>query len=278
MKKRNMIREILGAAAGIMLMASAAVTAQAATVGWSGSDEAGWQYYDSDGSLAVNCWRTDQKGLTYYLDENGWLCRNRWIQENGQWKYVDELGCMVSSVTRTIDGVQYTFGADGILRDECTRPAQEFQLGTLNGKSYTNAWADLSLTFPETAKVLKGNGSEITYALAGGEHVEPDDPELSYRITVDLVDMEMDLDRYLEKLTAYNSTGGYQVDFAGIERIGGYDYRVCRSSYRFPDGSAHHSDWYIRQIDGKKVEMHFNYYDELKPQADQVFNSIKRAE
>ena len=51
-----------------------------------------------------------------------------------------------------------------------------------------------------------------TYALVGGEHVDVDDPELSYRVTLDFIDAEAELDRYMEALREYESTGGYQVD------------------------------------------------------------------
>lgn len=42
------------------------------------------------------------------------------------------------------------------------------------------------------------------------------------------------------------------------------------------DGTAHHSDWYVRQIDSKLVLIHFDYYDELKNQVQQVYDSIRQ--
>ena len=32
-----------------------------------------------------------------------------------------------------------------------------------------------------------------------------------------------------------------------------HEFRCCRTSYDFGDGTAHHSDWYVRQIDSKLV-------------------------
>ena len=63
--------------------------------------------------MALNCWEQDENGLTYHLDGNGNIEYNAWVQENGGWKYADESGHMVTSVTKTINGVQYTFDDKG---------------------------------------------------------------------------------------------------------------------------------------------------------------------
>jgi hypothetical protein len=49
-----------------------------------------------------------------------------------------------------------------------------------------------------------------------------------------------------------------------------------RLSVDFGDGTAHHSDWYVRQIDDKLVLLHFDYYDELENQVQQVYDSISQ--
>ena len=244
--------------------------------GWYQNGE-NWQYKKADGQLALNCWEQDENGLTYHLDGNGNIEYNAWVQENGGWKYADESGHMVTSVTKSIDGVEYTFGADGYMKEGSERAAAEFTLGTLEGNHYRNEWADLELTFPEAATVLKGDGSSRTYALVGGEHVDVDDPELSYRVTLDFIDAEAELDRYMEALREYESTGGYQVDRFETVELGGHTWRSCLSSTRFSDGTSHHSDWYVRQIEGRFVILHFDYYEELKSQADQVYQSIRAA-
>ena len=123
----------------------------------------------------------------------------------------------------------------------------------MEGNHYRNEWADLELTFPEAATVLKGDGSSRTYALVGGEHVDVDDPELSYRVTLDFIDAEAELDRYMEALREYESTGGYQVDRFETVELGGHTW--C--------------SWF--------VILHFDYYEELKSQADQVYQSIRAA-
>lgn len=121
-----------------------------------------------------------------------------------------------------------------------------------------------------------GNGSAQTYALVGGEHVDVNDPELSYRITVDFTDADMELDRFMDAVVGHGGTDGYKVDASGKVNLGGYEFRYCRTSYDFGDGTAHHSDWYVRQIDSKLVLIHFDYYDELKNQVQQVYDSIRQ--
>lgn len=243
--------------------------------GWENTGDEGWKYRLEDGRFASDCWKQDEAGLTYRLDGEGKILYNSWVLEGDRWKYADEYGHMITSVTKNIDGVEYTFDADGYMKEGSGREAKEFTLGSLDGKRYRNEWADLELTFPETASVLKGDGSARMYALVGGEHVDPEDPELSYRITLDFTDAEIELDRYMDVLREYGSTGGYHVDQFGTTELGGHTYRSCLTSTRFSDGSSHYSNWYVRQIEGKFAVLHFDYYEELKGQADQVFESIR---
>ena len=156
------------------------------------------------------------------------------------------------------------------------KAAPDYSLGKLEGNTYTNYWADMTLSFPEEATVMIGNGSAQTYALVGGEHVDVNDPELSYRITVDFTEADMELDRFMDAVVGHGGTDGYKVDASGKVSLGGYEFRYCRTSYDFGDGTAHHSDWYVRQIDSKLVLIHFDYYDELKNQVQQVNDSIRQ--
>lgn len=243
--------------------------------GWYKNGE-NWQYKKADGQLALNCWEQDENGLTYHLDGNGNIEYNAWVQENGGWKYADESGHMVTSVTKTINGVQYTFDDKGNMIAGSEKAALDYSLGKLEGNTYTNYWADMTLSFPEEATVMIGNGSAQTYALVGGEHVDVNDPELSYRITVDFTEADMELDRFMDAVVGHGGTDGYKVDASGKVSLGGYEFRYCRTSYDFGDGTAHHSDWYVRQIDSKLVLIHFDYYDELKNQVQQVYDSIRQ--
>ena len=86
----------------------------------------------------------------------------------------------------------------------------------------------------------------------------------------------MELDRFMDAVVNYGGTDGYKVDASGEVSLGGYNYRYCKTSYDFGDGTAHHSDWYVRQIDDKLVLLHFDYYDELENQVQQVYDSISQ--
>ena len=98
--------------------------------GWYQNGE-NWQYKKADGQLALNCWEQDENGLTYRLDGNGNIEYNAWVQENGGWKYADESGHMVTSVTKTINGVQYTFDDKGNMIARSEKAAPDYSLGKL---------------------------------------------------------------------------------------------------------------------------------------------------
>lgn len=244
--------------------------------GWVYSDEAGWQYMQENGQLLADSWVRDEDGLTYRLDGFGRIQYDAWIQENGRWKYVDSLGHMITAVTKTLDGVRYTFDDQGYMKEGSETAAIPFELGRIEGKTYKNDWADIQFTFPEAAELMLGDGTPYTYTLTGGEHVDPEDPELSYRVTFDIADADMELDRYLDMLKNEGEWTDYQVDYAGVMELGGYEYRVCKTSYLFSDGTAHHWDSYVRQVDDKIIDLTINYYDELKTQADSVIASVSR--
>ena len=194
--------------------------------GWYKNGE-NWQYKKADGQMAAGCWEQDENGLTYHLDGNGNIERSVWVHENGGWKYVDESGHMVTSVTRTINGTQYTFDDKGNMIAGSEKAALDYSLGKLEGNTYTNYWADMTLSFPEAATVMIGNGSAQTYALVGGEHVDVNDPELSYRITVDFTDADMELDRFIDAVVGHGGTDGYKVDASGKVNLGAMNSAIA---------------------------------------------------
>ena len=53
----------------------------------------------------------------YYYDTSG-LIASGWRAIKGYWYYLDpsELGAMVTGTTMTIDGVGYTFDANGVMQ------------------------------------------------------------------------------------------------------------------------------------------------------------------
>ena len=53
----------------------------------------------------------------YYLNPaNGIMQLGKWIDDNGSWYYVDITGAMVTG-SKNIDGVNYTFAANGVLAE-----------------------------------------------------------------------------------------------------------------------------------------------------------------
>lgn len=236
-----------------------------------------WASQTGANPAAANTWVPDAQGILCHLDGNGQIQYNAWIDEGGRWRYVDGQGHMVVSMTKTVGGVQYTFDGEGYMVAGSERPAWEYEIGSLSGQTYENRWADIRLTFPDTAEVRLGDGSARTYPVIGGEHVEENDPELGYRFTVDFLDTAMSLAQYHEKLIQDAAAKGYQVNDSGTAVIGGYEYLTCRASFGFSDGTSHFSEVYVRQIDDKLVELRFDYYEELKDRADFVLTGISKA-
>ena len=51
--------------------------------------------------------------------------------------------------------------------------------------------------------------------------MDVNDPELSYRITVDFTDADMELDRFIDAVVGHGGTDGYKVDASGKSEPGG---------------------------------------------------------
>ena len=261
MNFKQKIRYIAALALGTVFMTSGSFHAWASQAG-------------AANPAAANTWVPDAQGILCHLDASGQVQYNTWIDEGGRWRYVDDKGHMVASMTKTVGGVQYTFDREGYMTAGSERPAQEYEIGSLSGQTYENRWADMRFTFPDTAQVLLGDGSARTYPVIGGEHVEENDPELGYRFTLDFLDAAMSLEEYQEKLMKEASANGYQINDSGTVTLGGYPYLACKASFGFSDGTSHFSEAYVRRIDDKIVELRFDYYEELKDKADFVLASL----
>ena len=181
MNFKQKIRYIAALALGTVFMTSGSFHAWASQAG-------------AANPAAANTWVPDAQGILCHLDASGQVQYNTWIDEGGRWRYVDEKGHMVASMTKTVGGVQYTFDREGYMTAGSERPAQEYEIGSLSGQTYENRWADMRFTFPDTAEVRLGDGSARTYPVIGGEHVEENDPELGYRFTLDFLDAAMSLE------------------------------------------------------------------------------------
>ena len=90
MKKETMILAGLGAVMALSL--AEAVTTLAAETGWTSVDGV-WRYVDSSGNYAANVWKNSGNDSfyldgddvmeiddTYYVNENGALVKNAWVQ------------------------------------------------------------------------------------------------------------------------------------------------------------------------------------------------------
>ena len=65
------------------------------------------------GMMLCNGWAKDSVGWCW-LDENGNMATNEWIEINGDKYYVDNNGYRVTG-KKTINGKTYTFDSDGKL-------------------------------------------------------------------------------------------------------------------------------------------------------------------
>ena len=69
-----------------------------------------WYYLKDSGAMAVN-WQ-NVNGKWYWLNQDGAM-RTGWQFINNLWYYMEESGAMLESTSRTINGVEYRFDANG---------------------------------------------------------------------------------------------------------------------------------------------------------------------
>ena len=190
---------------------------------------------------------------------------------------MDEFGHMVTNLTKTIDGSQYTFDAQGYMVEGSERPAAAYETGAISGKTYSNRWANLFMKFPEAAELMLGDGSYYSYPLEAGENMYYwYDGGTGYLFTVDYTDSTQQLDRYLEWLIEYAGYYDYAVDSTGTVNMGGYEYKYVKTSGQNSDGTTEHEDTYFRQIDGKLMEISIEYTGDRQATIDQILSAIEQ--
>ena len=69
-----------------------------------------WYYLNDSGAMAVN-WQ-NVNGKWYWLNQDGAM-RTGWKFINNLWYYMEESGAMLENTSRTINGVEYRFDANG---------------------------------------------------------------------------------------------------------------------------------------------------------------------
>ena len=81
--------------------------------GWFKSGE--WFYLNDYGAAVINCWRNGEDGEPRYLKADGTMAHDEWIQDYGDWYYLDSDGRKYTG-RRQIEGEWYTFDSNGVLQ------------------------------------------------------------------------------------------------------------------------------------------------------------------
>ncbi len=87
---------------------------------WGQSEDGRWYYQNPDKSHPASQW-VEIKKVWYYFDEEGYM-KTGWIQDGENKYYADETGAKVTDTTLTIDGIEYTFDADGVCKANYKQP------------------------------------------------------------------------------------------------------------------------------------------------------------
>ena len=113
--------------------------------GWYEVDDE-WYCINDYGAGVVKCWR-DKDGAPRYLKADGTMAHDEWIQDYGNWYYLDSDGVKYTG-THTIDGTRYTFNSNGVL-----------QTGSGSGSSTTG----YTVRYDENgkARIYDRNGNQV---------------------------------------------------------------------------------------------------------------------
>lgn len=78
--------------------------------GWM-QDEQDWCYYEN-GTRCTNAWKKSGNGW-FYIDDDGYIARDKIIEDNNELRYVDGTGRMATNLLCTISGQKMFFESDG---------------------------------------------------------------------------------------------------------------------------------------------------------------------
>ena len=181
----------------------------------------GWQnidgydsYFSRSGALTTDSWVDG-----YYLDENGICVYGGWVEQNGNWYYLDEYGVPVSE-WQNIDGNDYYFGIYNIM---VTNDWVEGYYLDENGVCVYGRWIELNGEYA----YFDDYGRQVTgWQYIDGSWYWFNDYGLMY--TGWFVDMQTGLEYYF-------CESGEVV--TGWQNIDGKDY------YFYEDGSMARSAW-----------------------------------
>lgn len=101
---------------------------------------AGWE------QAGDNQWKYEQEGI---------FLSNQWIEDQGNWYYLDENGLMLSNVVKIIDGVAYSFDSTG----KCLNPGQ-------SGRIFMNDRFGYSICIPNDVSTNAFDGDPETFDIS----------------------------------------------------------------------------------------------------------------
>ncbi|WP_349948946.1 hypothetical protein ABFV83_17780 [Lacrimispora sp. BS-2] len=87
------------------------------------------------------------------------IAASQWIEDQGNWYYLDGNGVMLANTSQNIDGVVYTFDASGKLVDPNAST-------TITYSTYNNTEIGYSLQIPSDAATTAFNGNSETFEIS----------------------------------------------------------------------------------------------------------------
>ena len=121
------------------ITSSVAVNYSVVSVGWV-KDDAGWRYFNTDGTLATNKWLKDSVGWCY-VGADGYCVTNQWKKDSIGWCYLDANGRMATNKWIK-DSVGWCYvGADGYcVTNKWVKDSKGWCYLDANGRMATNKW------------------------------------------------------------------------------------------------------------------------------------------
>ncbi len=85
------------------------------TTGWVQNADGTWNYLNAEGNKVTGWLQSPASGLWYYMDANGVMMSNGWINDNGTWYYLTESGAMKTGWLND-RGTWYYLQANGAMK------------------------------------------------------------------------------------------------------------------------------------------------------------------
>jgi len=92
-----------------------ATTDTAVTTGWVQDAAGKWSYVKADGTKAIGWLQSPASGLWYYMDANGMMMQNGWIQDAGKWYFLKADGAMATG-WQSVGGTWYFMNNSGAMQ------------------------------------------------------------------------------------------------------------------------------------------------------------------